>query len=220
MSGVNLTAYINSLPGVLTERLPQGSLFVADDLLYQVIETRSGGYHKARRWGGDEHSEVALVSGSSLSHVLPLIEKGHLLPVYSNRRDLTSNHESIVYVFPTEKLALECAELDVAMVRGGGVYVRKHVNDPSYEVTDGAHVFRMYYFARTLHGRGTQFLVTLRQSQAMPILCTNGPAHWKLLPQWQQSALMPISAEETQNGMMPVVLDHPSDDTQPHKNML
>jgi len=41
--------------------MPTGTLFIANGLIYQVVETAGGGFAKARQWRRDESTDVALV---------------------------------------------------------------------------------------------------------------------------------------------------------------
>jgi hypothetical protein len=79
---VNAEAYLAGLPEVETTRLPRGALFVANGLIYQVVEAGKGGFAKARQWRRDESTDVALIPGSILTKTLPLVRRGRILPVY------------------------------------------------------------------------------------------------------------------------------------------
>src|SRR4051812_28386465 len=99
-------AYISSLPEVETARLPMGTLFVANRIIYQVVDT-SPGFLKARQWRRDEKTDVALIPNSFPTKYLPLVAKGRILPVYRSRTELlTGDGQLSCFVFPTEMLAL------------------------------------------------------------------------------------------------------------------
>src|SRR5947209_1295725 len=155
--------YIASLPEVETARLPRGTLFVANGLVYQVTETGAGGFSKARQWRRDESTDVALIPGSFLTKYVPLVRSGRLLPVYRSRTELTDNGQTRCFVFPTESLALDAAYLDVALIMSAGAYVRNHNHEPAFAVTDGVHIFRLYYYVQSVHGRPTSIDSTTLQ---------------------------------------------------------
>jgi hypothetical protein len=181
---IDLQAYIATLPEVDTARLPRGTIFTANDLLYQVTEAGAGGFRKARQWRGGEQTEVALVPGTFLTKFLPLVARGRLLPVFPTRRDLAGDGQLIYYLFPNERQALDAAYLDVALVQSGDVYVRNYGREPAFAATDGIQTFRVYYYSRTVHGHPTQITsdATSRTIQFCPYV--RGPMHWRLLPSW------------------------------------
>ena len=190
--------YIASLPEVETSRLPRGAIFLANDRLYQVVETGGGGYHKAREWRKGEQTDVALIPGSFLSKRLPLVRRGRVLPVYRSRLDLTEDDRPTCYVFPTERLALDAAYLDVTLIQSSGAYVRNEGSEPAFSVTDGVHVFRLYYYRQSAHGRPAD----LSSLQARPLLFTprphtEGPGYWRLLPSWTETASAADAAHRT-----------------------
>jgi hypothetical protein len=204
--------YVESLPEVDTARLPLGTLFWAEGRLYQVIEVSAGGYHKAREWRKTESTDVALVPGSFLSRRLPLVRRGRVLPLYRSRLDLTRDDRATCFVFPTETLALDAAYLDVALVTSAGAYVRNQGQEPAFAATDGAHVFRLYYYRQSANGRQTD-LSALRAGPLLfrPQPHTEGPGYWCLLPGW--NALAP-SQQRTQT--MHAANATASEDTLPH----
>jgi hypothetical protein len=194
--------YIASLPEVDTSRLAEGTLFLAGGRIYQVIATGTSGFHKARQWRKPEGTEVALVPGSFLSKYLPLVPRGRLLPVFRSRMDLTQDGKASCFVFPTESLALDAAYLDVALVQSSGAYVRNHGQDPAFAVTDGVHVFRLYYYRESVHGRRTNLASLQVSSRAFtPQPHTAGPSYWRLLPDWNTQ----ISLLDVTQPSMPVV---------------
>lgn len=179
-------AYLASLPEVETYRLPKGTLFIANNLIYQVVET--GSFAKARQWRRDESTDVALVPNSFPTRYLPLIPKGRLLPVYRLRTELTENGNTRCFVFPTETLALDSAYLDVALIMSAGAYVRNHNHEPAFAATDGVHIFRLYYYLRSAYGKPT----IIRSYEIDHPRCdlrphTEGPGYWRLLPSWQET---------------------------------
>ncbi len=184
---VGAEAYIASLPEVETARLPRGTLFLASGLIYQVTET-GGGFSKARQWRRDESTEVALIPGSFPTKYLPLVRKGRLLPVYRSRAELTDDGQTRCFVFPTENLALDAAYLDVALIMSAGAYVRNHNHEPAFAVTDGVHIFRLYYYVRSLHGRPTTIANTALERPRCDLRPhTEGSPYWRVLPSWQES---------------------------------
>src|SRR5262249_26384388 len=104
--------YLSTLPEVETARLPRGTLFVADGLIYQVTDTSGGGFLKARQWRKGESTEVALVPNSFPAKYLPVVKRGRLLPVYRSRSELAGENGPLCFVFPTEMFALDAAYLD------------------------------------------------------------------------------------------------------------
>jgi hypothetical protein len=179
--------YIATLPEVETSRLPQGALFYAQNRLYQVIETGNGGYHKARAWRCAEDTDVALIPGSFLSKYLPLVKQGKMLPVYRTRTELIEKDQASCFVFPTEHLALDAAYLDVALIQSPGAYVRNQGHDPAFAVTDGVHVFRLYYYRVSARGRKTDLSgLAVRPLAFNPHDYTEGPGYWRLLPSWTE----------------------------------
>lgn len=208
--------YIASLPEVDTSRLPKGTLFLAQERLYQVVETSASGFHKAREWRQSEATDVALVPGSFPSKYLPLVQRGRLLPVYRSRVELMHEGKTTCFVFPTENLALDAAYLDVALIQSSGAYVRTQEHNPAFAVTDGVHVFRLYYYRQSLHGRLTDLSSLLvRPLPFKPQVHTEGPIYWRLLLSWTETT---SSIDETQIAM-PVVKPPPppSEDTVPIK---
>ena len=204
--------YIASLPEVDTSRLPQGTLFLAQNRIYQVIETGSGGFHKARQWRKTEETDVALIPGSFPSRYLPLIKQGKLLPVYRSRLELTEGDQATCYVFPAENLALDAAYLDVALIQSPGAYVRNQGNDPAFAVTDGVHVFRLYYYRQSHNGAKTDLSsLQVRPLPFKPRLYSDGPAYWRLLPSWTE-IIPPLDVTQP---MKPIRNTLPDDDTLP-----
>lgn len=202
MSETKHTDYIAGLPEVETLRLPLGTMFWAQGRLYQVIETGASGFHKARQWRQGENTDVALVKGSFLSKYLPLVERGRLLPVYRSRLELTQDGQPTCFVFPVENLALDAAYLDVALTISSGAYVRNQGHEPAFAVTDGVHVFRLYYYRQSVHGRKTDLSsLQVRPLAYTPRPHTEGPGYWRFLPSWTEH--LP-SFEATQQSM-PVV---------------
>jgi hypothetical protein len=182
-----MAEYIAGLPEVETARLPKGTLFHAQGRIYQVIETGSGGYHKAREWRQPETTDVALIPGSFFSKYLPLVKRGKLLPVYRTRLELTNDDQPTCFVFPTESLALDAAYLDVALIQAPGAYVRNQGHDPSFAVTDGVHVFRLYYYRQSSRGRKTDLSgLQVRPLGFTPRPHTEGPGYWRLLSSWTE----------------------------------
>ncbi len=179
-------AYIARLPEVETARLPVGTLFFANGRIYKVIETGTGGFHKAREWRKTEVTDVALIPGSFPSRHLPLVERGRLLPVYRSRLELTDKQQPSCYVFPIETLALDAAYLDVELIQSKGAYVRNHGEEPAFAVTDGVHVFRLYYYRQS----ATQHKTNLSRLEVRPLpftprAHTDGPGYWRLLSSWR-----------------------------------
>ena len=178
-------AYIARLPEVETARLPVGTLFLANGRIYKVIETGAGGFHKAREWRKTEETDVALIPGSFPSRYLPLVARGRLLPVYRTRLELTDKQQPSCYVFPTETLALDAAYLDVELIQSKGAYVRNHGEEPAFAVTDGVHVFRLYYYRQSATQRKTDLSsLEVRPLPFTPRPHTDGPGYWRLLPTW------------------------------------
>jgi hypothetical protein len=179
--------YIAGLPEVETARLPKGTLFYAQERIYQVIETGGSGYHKAREWRQTESTDVALVAGSFPSRFLPLVKYGKLLPVYRTRLELTHDEQPTCFVFPTESLALDAAYLDVALIQSPGAYVRNQGHDPSFAVTDGVHVFRLYFYRQSSQGRKSDLsMLLVRPLPFTPRPHTEGPRYWRLLASWTE----------------------------------
>jgi hypothetical protein len=182
-------AYIAGLPEVDTARLPQGTLFLAQGCIYQVIEVGAGGFHKAREWRKTEATDVALIPGSFPSKFLPVIRRGRLLPVYRTRQELTNKDQPTCFVFPTETLARDAAHLDVDLIQSPGAYVRTHGEEPAFAVTDGVHVFRLYYHRQSASGRKTNLSrLAQRPLPFMPKAHTDGPGYWRLLPSWVEDS--------------------------------
>ena len=192
---INLQAYLASLPEVETARLRYGTLFTANGRIYQVVEVRAGGFHKAREWRGDEKTEVALVPGSFLANFLPVVARGRLLPVYPTRMDLTEDGEPIYYLFPGEQQALDAAYLDVALVQSKDAYIRNHGREPAFAATDGNHILRLYYYSRSVRGYSFQIEEDFHKQTIQFRLCRFGPMYWRLLPSWQEP--LPGTADET-----------------------
>ncbi len=209
-----VSQYINNLPEVDTARLPKGTLFYAQGFIYQVIETSAGGYHRARVWRQPESTDVALVPGSFLSSYLPLIKRARVLPIYRSRVELALETGPSCFVFPIENLALDSAYLDVALIQSSGAFVRNQGREPAFAVTDGVHVFRLYYYRNTIHRRPTD--LTYLQNRPLtykPQPHTEGPLHWRLLPGWTE--VLP-SLDVTQQSLPVVRFSNNLDDTIPN----
>lgn len=205
--------YIANLPEVDTARLPQNTLFWAQGRIYQVTETGTGGFHKAREWRKSESTEVALIPGSFPSKYLTVVKRGHLLPVYRSRMELTHDGQATCFVFPTENLTLDAAYLDVALIQSQGAYVRNQGQDPAFAVTDGVHVFRLYYYRQSVHGRQADLdCLQERELAFTPQPHTNGPSYWRLLPSWTDVS---NSLDVTQPSI-PILKPPGSDETQPN----
>jgi hypothetical protein len=182
--------YIANLPEVETSRLPKGAMFFAQGKIYQVVETGGSGYHKAREWRQTETTDVALIPGSFFARYLPLVDRGYLLPVYRSRLELTENNQLTCYVFPSESLALDAAYLDVALIQSVGAYVRNHGSNPAFAVTDGVHVFRLFYYRQSQNGRKSDLSSLLvRPLSFRPRAHTDGPGYWRLLKSWTEAIL-------------------------------
>src|SRR5258708_23953017 len=181
-------AYLHTLLEVDTARMPRGTLFYAMKLIYQVVETAAGGFSRARQWRRDESTDVALVPGSFLARTLPLVRKGHIVPVYRSRTELTDESGPTGFTFPTEALAKDAAYLDVALIINGSAYMRNHGQEPSFAVTDGSQIFRLYYFMRSIHGRDTHIRSNVVENPHCELRAhTAGPNYWRLLSTWQDS---------------------------------
>src|SRR5574341_1281432 len=98
---IDLEHYLASLQTVETVSLPLGALFVANRLIYEVIDSGVNEYHKARQWRKNELTEVALSPDSSLALRLPVIAHGKPLPQYGSREGLRSEGQASVFAFTT-----------------------------------------------------------------------------------------------------------------------
>lgn len=200
-------AYLAELPEIRTSRLPRGALFWANGSIYEVSAVDARGFQKARLWRQAEHTEVALVPGSLLSRHLPVVAQGRALPVYHSQNDLLDAGECSCYVFPTEMLALDAAYLDAALILRSGPYVRQQEAVPAFALTDGIHLFRLYYFRQSTHGRPTD-LSSLRDRSAgfRPRPHAEGPGFWRLLPSWTEQT---NQFDTTQQSLPAVRIDLP-----------
>jgi hypothetical protein len=196
---INFQAYLASLPEVITARLPYGTIFTSDKLLYQITEAGTQGFRKARQWRGGEETEVALVPNSYLANFLPLVERGKLLPIFPGRDDLLEHEAHVVYLFSEEKTALDAAYLDSALVQSGDVYVRNHGRDPAFAISDGRRLYRLYYYSRSSSGGSTlnQLVQTIQFR-----MYNKGPMYWRLLPSWPP--MTSGYADETLPNLRPV----------------
>jgi hypothetical protein len=184
---MNWSNYLTKLPVVKTASLAVGVLFIANGKIYEVTEVQGDTYRKARQWRRDESTEVALVSDSTLARQLPVIEQGHLLPPTKSRNDLLQNGRYIIFIFPTEQNAIDCAYLDVALCGpNSGLFVRRVQHNPAVEATNGAAVFRRYYYSRTTQGLSTN-LADIKPRLGDPITThKEGPFYWRFLPNWDE----------------------------------
>lgn len=200
-------AYLDELPEVRTSRLPRGALFWANGSIYEVFAVDAHGFQKARLWRQPQHAEVALVPESLLSRYLPVVAHGRMLPVYSSQNDLLDGGECSCYVFPTEMLALDAAYLDAALILRSGPYIRQQEVVPALALTDGIHLFRLYYFRQSAHGRPAD-LSSLRDRSLgfRPRPHTEGPGYWRLLPSWTEHA---GQYDTTQQSLPAVRIDLP-----------
>src|SRR5258707_11398061 len=193
---MNTEAYLQTLLEVDPGRMPRGTLFYANKLIYQVIETAAGGFSRARQWRRDESTDVALVPGSFLARTLPPVRKGHILPVYRSRTELTDETGPTGFLFPAEALAKDAAYLDVALIINGSAYVCNHGQQPAFAVTDGSQIFRLYYFMKSGHGRDTHIRSNVVENPHCELHAhTSRPMYWRLLSTWQES---PPSSKVTQ----------------------
>src|SRR5664279_1943170 len=209
-------SYLASLPEVETVRLPIHTLFFANGLIYEVIEVSTTGYSKARQWRRDESTDVALAANSFLTKRLPLVKIGRILPVYRRRTELLQDGkpDGLLrgFIFPTETLAKDAAYLDVALIISAGAYVRNHHQEPAFAVTDGAQIFRLYYFLRSLHDHDTYFAGNFVEDPHCELRPhTEGPMYWRLLPSWQD-AMPPAKATQAMKpvNVLPTVPETPS----------
>ena len=211
--------YLASLPEVETVRLPLHTLFYANGHIYEVVEVSTTGYSKARQWRRDESTDVALVPNSFLTKRLPLVKMGRILPVYRRRTELLEGGKEDGqlrgFIFPTETLAKDAAYLDVALIISAGAYVRNHNQEPAFAVTDGAQIYRLYYFMRSLHDHDTYFAGNFVENPHCELRPhSEGPMYWRLLPSWQDN--MPASrvtqaAPSVKAGpSLPVIPDTPA----------
>lgn len=137
-----------------------------------------------------------------------------MLPVYRSRIELTENDRATCFVFPTEDMALDAAYLDVALIQSTGAYVRNQGHEPAFAVTDGVHVFRLYYYRESIHGRLTD--LSNLHKHALPFKPQSymqGPDYWRLLPSWTE---MTGSTEMTQARMPAVKLPPMGDEPIPN----
>lgn len=182
---MTLNAYLDTLPTVMTATLTKGALFWANDAIYEVIEVDNENRNRARRWGGKESTDVALVLGSSLGRTLPTLPQGKHIPAYRIREDLLINGRYASFVFPTEQLALDSANMDIKLCgESSGLYVRRLERHPGFEATNGMVILRRYYYTRTTVGMDTNLreLKTRLEDQLIPHI--QGPMAWHLLPTW------------------------------------
>lgn len=201
---MSITDYLAQLPVVETAALERGTLFWAENRIYEVVDVEDG-YSKARVWRHGEGTEVALIPNSTLAGRLPLVDRGILLPTYRSREDLLARGRPPAFVFPTEQNALGAAYLDVALCgQRAGVYVRRHARHAAFEATNGLNVLRRYYFSRTKENIDTD-VRDIKYMLDYPLIShQEGPMVWRLLPHWDESphdlnqtmALRPISEED------------------------
>lgn len=184
---MNILQYLASLPVVKTSDLPVGSLFVANRRMYEVTENQPG-YSKAQEWRKGESTVVTLSEDASLSNRLTVVEEGvHIVPLAS-RNELLKDGRKTLYVFPGEQNALDAAYLDVALCgRGSSLYVRRHQQYAAFEATNGAVVFRQYFFMRTNQEVKTN-LPDIKHRLGNPLIShLDGPIYWRLLASWDDS---------------------------------
>ena len=180
--------YIAGLPEVETARFPKGTLFYAQDRIYQVIETGSGGYHKAREWRQTEATDVALIPGSFPSKYLPLVKRGKLLPVYRTRLELTHDDQPTCFVFPTESLALDAAYLDVALIQKSG-RLRAQPGPRSSLRRDGwCACLPVVLSTGSRRAAEKRICPVSRRGlcRYTPRPHTDGPGYWRLLSSWTE----------------------------------
>jgi hypothetical protein len=185
---MSVTDYLAQLPTVETATLNRGTLFWAENRIYEVVDADENGYNKARVWRHGESTEVALVPNSTLAGRLPLVARGVPLPTYQSREELLARGRPPAFVFPTEQNALGAAYLDVALCgQRAGVYVRRHAHHAAFEATNGLNVLRRYYFSRTKEGVDTD-VRDIKHMLDYPLIShREGPMVWRLLPHWDES---------------------------------
>lgn len=199
---MDIRQYLLEIPVAKTASLPLGTLFWADNRLYEVTQVEKG-YHKARQWRKAENTEVSLTNDSALAQRIPIILEGRPLPMHLSRADLLQNGRPISYVFPEEQNALDSAYLDTALCgHASGLYVRRHGQFPAFEITNGLIIVRAYYFMRTTQGIDTQLSVLKSRLSDSLTPHREGPTYWRLLPSWSES---PYVIEQT-IAMRPVEL--------------
>jgi hypothetical protein len=180
-------AYLQKLPEAPTARMPKGTLFVANRLIYEVIEVSTTGFSRARQWRRDESTDAALTPNSFLTRTLPLIDRGRMLPIYRSRTELTNSGQVRGFIFPTEALARDSAYLDTALVVGGSAYVRNHNQEPAFAVTDGVQIYRLYYYVTSDHGRPTHMIGNFVENPRCELRPhTEGSEYWRLLSTWKE----------------------------------
>jgi hypothetical protein len=185
---MNLETYLASLKTVETTSLPIGALFVANYLIYEIIDSGINEDHKARQWRKSQATEMALSTESSLALRLPVIIYGKWLPPYPSRDDLRVGGEPLIFAFTTEQNALEAAFLDVALCGSkSSLYVRRNERTPAFEVTNGLLLFRQYYFMRTTQGEKTNLPDIKHQLDKRLLPHHQGPLYWRLLLSWDES---------------------------------
>lgn len=185
-----------NLETVRTETLPEGALFVSPGgVLYQVVMARAAGFRKAEPWpwipygwSGDTErpNAVALVPGSFLARKYPVIAEGLRLPTLTRSDLLAADGKPSHYLFPTEQLAKLAAQLDQTLARQAGLTARQE-ND-RWLLTDGKHTFRVYHYRRGDDGSEVALTARFAAERIAPIPCEQGPAYWRYIPAWEESA--------------------------------
>jgi hypothetical protein len=177
--------YLRTLSVVDTASLPFGGLFWANDALYEVIEVDLQGHSRARRWGGKESTDVALVPNSSLARRLPTVGQGYAIPALRSREALLHEGQFLSFVFPVEQNALDAANMDCKLCgTNSGLYVRRLERNPGFEVTNGMMILRRYYYMRINEGMETNLRDIKHRLQEELVRHHEGPMYWRLVPSW------------------------------------
>lgn len=157
-------------------QLPEGTLFVSNGKLYQVIET-GGGFNFAKLWGKPAREKFALDPQSIVARFYPVVAYGEPLPPLNAKTDLLDSAGRVLcFIFSSSSSAEQAARLDEATAARAGLRLQG-IRTGLLGLTDGLHVYRLYahqppspeMFER-LNLPGVRQVVALSAS--------NGPYYW------------------------------------------
>jgi hypothetical protein len=166
---------------VKTRSLNVGSLFMANGLLYQVIEPTPEGFYQAKPWGGCDTSIVALDPAQLNDDKGIVVADGEPVPYYLKRTDLLDEKGSpIRFRFPTKALAFQAASLDQLLAERTNLFLQAY-GPMAYALTDGSHRWRYYYYSQAADMLARAGALAQDKSLSFNYNYADGPAYWQYI---------------------------------------
>jgi plasmid segregation protein ParM len=191
------------LETVLTETLPEGTLFVSPDgVLYEVVMAERAGFRKAEPWPwsafnltSETRQPVALVPGSLLARNYPVVAEGRPLPMMTRPDMLGPDGQPAHFTFPNEQLAKLAAQLDATLTPQSGLAAHKELQ--RWILSDGHHFFRVYHYRVDSKGEELDLAARFTREHITARDCEQGPRYWQYIPGWSKPAEVQSKAAET-----------------------